>query len=77
MSTVVFTFHVSHGPSICSPGLISFGSPLGLNNIEAESSTNDGDVFDSLTGSVPEVVGGDGSVIRAVDGLLYATRDAL
>ncbi|KAF9462479.1 carbohydrate esterase family 9 protein [Collybia nuda] len=60
-----------------SPALLSYGSPLGLENINQEPSTNDGNVFDPLSGAVPGLLGGDGSVIRAVDGLLYSTRDAL
>lgn len=59
-----------------SPGLISFGSPLGLEEIDGESSTSDGYVFDPLSKSVPGIVGGDGAVIHAADGLRFATRDA-
>lgn len=60
-----------------SPGLLSYGAPLGLEAIAQEPSTNDGNVFDPLYQLVPGILGGDGSVIRAVDGLIYATRDAL
>lgn len=60
-----------------APGLTSFGSPLGLVEIEGEMSTQDGPVFDPLSGTVPGIAGGDGAVIRAVDGLQFATRDAL
>ncbi|KAL0956502.1 hypothetical protein HGRIS_002646 [Hohenbuehelia grisea] len=59
-----------------APGLLSYGSPLGLQEIQGESSTYDGVVTDPLTGKVPEIVGGDDAVIRAVDGLQFATRDA-
>jgi len=59
------------------PGLTSFGSPLGLGDIDGEPSTQDGAVFDPLSGTVPSIVGGDGAVIRAADGLKFATRDAL
>ncbi|KAJ6570163.1 carbohydrate esterase family 9 protein [Mycena vulgaris] len=66
-----------HGGSI-SPGLVSFGSPLGLEHIAQEDSTNDGVIYDPLSrNGVPEIVGGDGAIIRAVDGLLFRTRDAL
>ncbi|KAJ7484418.1 carbohydrate esterase family 9 protein [Mycena latifolia] len=58
-----------------SPGLVSYGSPLGLTHITGEASTNDGPVFDPLSMKVPEII--DGTVIKAVDGLLFATRDAL
>ncbi|KAH9048372.1 carbohydrate esterase family 9 protein [Lactarius hengduanensis] len=60
-----------------SPGLLTYGSPLGLQEIEAESSTGDGQVFDPLTGWVPKLVGGDDSIVRAVDALQFAGRDAL
>ncbi|KAJ7454750.1 carbohydrate esterase family 9 protein [Mycena latifolia] len=60
-----------------SPGLMSFGSPLGLEHIQAEDSANDGAVYDALTNGVPEILGGDGVMIRAADGLLFGTRDAL
>ncbi|EGO25467.1 hypothetical protein SERLADRAFT_437208 [Serpula lacrymans var. lacrymans S7.9] len=59
------------------PGLVSFGSPLGTSEIEAEDSTNDGNVNDPLTAKVPSIIGGDEALIRAVDGLQFGTRDAL
>lgn len=60
-----------------APALVSFGSPLGLQHIDQEASTNDGDVYDPIIKAVPNILGGDASIIRAVDGLLYGTRDAL
>ncbi|KAF7318200.1 Carbohydrate esterase family 9 protein [Mycena chlorophos] len=57
------------------PGLVSYGSALGLTHIPGEASTKDGSTFDPLTGSVPNLV--DGTLIRAVDGLLFSSRDAL
>ncbi|KAI0320932.1 carbohydrate esterase family 9 protein [Amylostereum chailletii] len=60
-----------------SPGLTSFGSDLGLSEIRGEASTRDGIVFDPLSGPVPKIVGGDNALIRAVDGLQFAGRDAL
>ncbi|KAF5371159.1 hypothetical protein D9758_004121 [Tetrapyrgos nigripes] len=60
-----------------APGLVSYGSLLGLTNIAAESSTNDGQVADPLTGGVPGILGGGGTVIRAVDGLQFESRNAL
>ncbi|KAJ7116414.1 carbohydrate esterase family 9 protein [Mycena epipterygia] len=61
-----------------SPGLVSFGSPLGLEHIAQEASTVDGPIFDPMSkNGVPEIVGGDGAIIRAADGLLFGTRDAL
>lgn len=60
-----------------SPSLVSFGAPLGLEEIAAESSTGDGVVLDPLQKAVPAIIGGDSAIIRAVDGLQYSTRDAL
>ncbi|KAG5639408.1 hypothetical protein H0H81_002940 [Sphagnurus paluster] len=69
------TFVDLEGGSI-APGLVSFGSPLGLHHIEAEDSTNDGDVFDPLLKPTPKILGGDTAIVRAADGLLFGTRDA-
>ncbi|KAL1759392.1 hypothetical protein FB107DRAFT_205135 [Schizophyllum commune] len=60
-----------------APALISYGSPLGLEHIAAEDSTGDGAIGDPLTAKQPSILGGDGALIRAVDGLQYTTRDAL
>ena len=60
-----------------SPGLVSAGSALGTQEIDQEMSTQDGIVFDPLSGGVPELVGGAGALIRASDGLQFGTRDAL
>jgi hypothetical protein len=60
-----------------SPGLWTYGSPLGLQEIEAEPSTGDGSVFDPLAGRVPKLVGGDIPTVRAVDALQFAGRDSL
>ncbi|KAI0342088.1 composite domain of metallo-dependent hydrolase [Trametopsis cervina] len=58
------------------PGLVTAGSQIGLGSIAMEPSTVDGDVFDPIVG-VPSIVGGDGYVPRAADGLHFGTRDAL
>ncbi|VDB85240.1 unnamed protein product [Peniophora sp. CBMAI 1063] len=60
-----------------APGLTTYGPPLGLAEIVAESSTIDGIVFDPLLGSVPGILGGAEEVVRAVDGLAFGGRDAL
>ncbi|KAI0635342.1 carbohydrate esterase family 9 protein [Trametes polyzona] len=60
-----------------SPGLVSVGSPLGLEEIRSEPTTRDGVVLDPLAQVVPEIAGGGGALIRAADGLLFGTRDAL
>jgi hypothetical protein len=60
-----------------SPGLLTYGSPLGLQEIEAEPSTGDGSVFDPLNGHVPKLLGDGISIVRAVDALQFAGRDSL
>ncbi|OBZ68134.1 hypothetical protein A0H81_11870 [Grifola frondosa] len=59
-----------------APGLVTFGAPLGLEEISSESSTNDGYVYDPLLQSIPAILG-DGALIRAVDGLQFGGRDSL
>ncbi|KAF9653278.1 carbohydrate esterase family 9 protein [Thelephora ganbajun] len=60
------------------PGLVSFGAPLGLEEIQAEKSTNDGMVIDPLTKVTPKILDdGEGGVVRAVDGLSFMGRDTL
>ncbi len=60
-----------------TPGLTTFGSPLGLEEIMGEVSTKDGYVLDPLQDRVPKVVGGNGALIHAIDGLQFGTRHAL
>jgi hypothetical protein len=60
-----------------SPALTTFGSPLGLEEINLEDSTNDGVVADQLTGFVPQLIASKASVIHALDGLQFGTRNAL
>ncbi|KAJ4483355.1 carbohydrate esterase family 9 protein [Lentinula aciculospora] len=57
------------------PALTSYGAPLGLEHINQEPSTNDGFVFEPLSQHIPKILGG--SIVRAVDGLLFDTRDSL
>ena len=64
-----------HGGAI-SPALLSYGAPLGLQEIAQESSTGDGVVYDPLTTSLPDLLGSD-TVIRAVDGLQFSGRSEL
>lgn len=67
---------LAHGSLL--PGLISYGAPLGLEEINQEPSTNDGRVPNPLGRSgVPEIAGGDDLVVRAADGLSFAGRDSL
>jgi hypothetical protein len=60
-----------------NPGLLTYGSQAGLEEIRAEKSTNDGNVLQPLSDKLPSVLGGDSSVIRAVDGLSFGGRDLL
>lgn len=59
-----------------SPGLVSYGSPLGLEEIQGEQSTHDGVVLDPLSNDIPDLLAGN-EVIMAVDGLQFAGRDTL
>ncbi|KIY67487.1 composite domain of metallo-dependent hydrolase [Cylindrobasidium torrendii FP15055 ss-10] len=69
------TFMDLQGGSI-SPGLTTFGSPLGLQHITQESSTGDGPAPNHLAGKVPGLLG-PLPLVAAVDGLLYESRDML
>jgi len=60
-----------------SPGLVTYGSPVGLQHIDQESSTNDGNVYDPLLKAMPDILGGDSAIIQAADGLQFESRDAL
>ncbi|KAH9853225.1 carbohydrate esterase family 9 protein [Lenzites betulinus] len=60
-----------------APGLTTFGSALGLEEIQGEVSTKDGYVLDALRVRVPKLAGGKGALIHAVDGLQFGTRHAL
>lgn len=55
---------------------MSFGPPLGLEFIAAEDSTSDGTVYDPLVRAESKVVGAS-AMASAVDGLQFASRDAL
>ena len=58
------------------PGLVTYGSKLGLQEIAMEKSTVDGPIFDPLTHAIPKILGEE-TVIRAADGLQYQSRDSL
>lgn len=70
----VETFDLEGGS--ITPGFVSYGSRLGLQHIDLEDSTNDGTILDALQGGLPNIMGGDMAVVRAADGLVYASRDA-
>lgn len=65
-----------HGGSI-SPGLMSFGSSLGLQEIDAEPSTGDGPSYNPLVEDIPTILGDVGGVLQALDALQFGTRNAL
>lgn len=65
-----------HGGSI-SPGLMSFGSRLGLEEIAYELSTGDGTQYNPFVKNIPEILGDVSGVLKAMDALQFATRDAL
>ncbi len=59
-----------------SPGLVSYGTSLGLQEIGMEPSTTDGEVYDLLFDDVSSILR-DGPIIKAADGLQFSTRDEL
>ncbi|KAI9060293.1 composite domain of metallo-dependent hydrolase [Trametes sanguinea] len=59
------------------PALVNYGSALGLGEIALEASTGDGTVIDPLERHQPALLGREGYVARAIDGLQFGTRDAL
>jgi imidazolonepropionase-like amidohydrolase len=65
-----------HGGTI-SPGLMSYGSPLGLEEIASELSTSDGESYDAFKTNVPKILDDVGGVVRAMDALMFSTRNAL
>jgi hypothetical protein len=60
-----------------SPGIMTFGSPLGLEEIASEPSTTDGETYDAFKRDVPKILDDAGAVVRAMDGLTFGTRNAL
>ena len=58
-----------------SPTLVSYGSSLGLSEIQGEISTGDGIVFDPLIAPMPSAA--ERVLVRAVDGLQFGGRNAL
>lgn len=60
-----------------SPGLMSFGSPLGLEEIAGEPSTGDGVLYNPLVEDIPNILGDVGGIVQALDALQFGTRNAL
>lgn len=61
---------------VIAPGLLTYGGSIGLMEIEAEASTNDGVAYDPFEQEVPTLIG-DQPLIRAADGLQFKGRNAL
>jgi hypothetical protein len=59
-----------------SPGLLTFGSALGLEEIASEPSTADGRMLNSLVVDVPSIFNDVGGMVRAFDALMFETRHA-
>lgn len=59
------------------PGLMTFGSPLGVEEIAQELSTGDGLLFDAYVADTPAILHDTGAVVRAADALQFGTRNAL
>ncbi|KAG8736261.1 hypothetical protein FRC10_009537 [Ceratobasidium sp. 414] len=66
---------LQHGSIL--PGLISFGSAVGLVEIDQEPLTGDRSPLDPLEDKMPNIASGDDLVVRAVDGLSFSGRNAL
>ncbi|KAG6821570.1 hypothetical protein H0H93_000079 [Arthromyces matolae] len=60
-----------------APGLLTYGSPLGLEEIAGEVSTGDGIPYDAFTRNVPAILDDRGAIVRAMDALMFGTRNAL
>lgn len=59
------------------PGLLTFGSPLGIEEIAGELSTGDGLTYDPYVQDIPNILNDVGGVVRAADALQFGTRNAL
>lgn len=59
------------------PGMMTFGSPLGLEEIRGEPSTGNGPPFDAFAERIPAILNDPGALGRAMDALMFGTRNAL
>ncbi|KAM6496057.1 carbohydrate esterase family 9 protein [Amanita muscaria] len=59
------------------PGMMTYGSPLGLEEIESEPTTGDGEPYDAFRTNIPSILDDVGGVLRAMDALVFGTRNAL
>ncbi|KAH9855025.1 composite domain of metallo-dependent hydrolase [Lenzites betulinus] len=60
-----------------APGMMTFGTALGIEEIQSEPSTGDGTPFDPLYQDVPKIMGDVGGLVRVDDALIFGTRNAL
>lgn len=60
-----------------SPGMMTFGSLLGTEEIASEMSTGNGEEYDAMIKDVPVIVNDIGAVGRTMDALMFRTRNAL
>ncbi|TCD67498.1 hypothetical protein EIP91_012303 [Steccherinum ochraceum] len=65
-----------HGGSV-GPAFLTFGSPLGIDEIDSEPSTGNGPLHNPFVKDVPKIVGDPAGLIRASDALQFQTRNAL
>ena len=65
-----------HGGSV-GPGLMTFGSPIGTEEISSEPSTGNGPMLNPYDQSIPNILRDSAGVVQAVDALKFATRGAL
>jgi len=57
--------------------LMSFGSPMGVEEIAAEPSTSDGEAYNAFITNIPNILDDSGGVLRAMDALMFNTRNAM
>ena len=60
-----------------SPGMMTFGSSLGVEEIQSEPSTGNGMLSNALIKNLPTIFGDVGGVVKAMDALQFGTRNAL
>lgn len=61
---------------VIAPGMLTYGGPIGLTEIEAESSTSDGVEFAPISQKIPKLIGKN-PLMQASDGLQFQGRDTL
>ncbi|CAK5275497.1 unnamed protein product [Mycena citricolor] len=59
------------------PGMTTFGSSLGLEEMRYELTTGDGQIMDPFQGQVPSIVHDPTALVNTIDSLVFGTRHAL